>query len=191
MSQVQPNIRAPFYTLAQTHTVCWRCRKLTVVFGVLLHPGHEVFERLTDCKFDDEDLTEEDIISANEKRWRKVESDVVYYNLTYLSPSVEAYLKLQSKNRYRMDRVNGAGVDSLMNHCEHCGVRQSERKLNRSDDSGAIDNYAFAYVTHAGPPNPIKVRTINEPFEAIGSRWIGYYGGNVIFEGEIDKLLYD
>lgn len=189
METIRPNIRATSYSVARTHTSCWKCKKSTAVYGLLLHPGHEVFERLTDCNFDDDELTVEDIAAAQERRWRVVESDVVYYNLTYLSESVAARLRSQSRNRYRMDRVNGADTDSLMNHCEHCGVRQSERRLNRSDDSGAIDNYAFAYMTHSGPPQPIEMATVDEPFEATGSRWIGY-GQSTIFEGEVDKLLY-
>lgn len=181
-----PNIRASSYIVAQTKTPCWKCRDLTNVYSIMLGPGHEVFQALGDFDPNDSRLTAEDIAEARIPRWQVIDCHTVYYDLTYIGLNVFAYLRSVSENRYRIDRVNGAPRDSLMNHCEHCGVRQSERRLHRSSSHGRVDNYAFSFVNHNGSAYPISTTIINERFDAIGESWVRYFG-SCISEGSLEN----
>lgn len=164
------NLRSSKYGIASTKTRCWKCAKQTAVFGLLLPAGHEVFQP---SEFEDEpDIWE----------WVQAESETVYYDLQAVCPAVLKRLSDVSSGRYRMDKYRNASTETLMNHCEYCGVRQSEKGLNFPSDHGAPDSYAFAYIT-VSESKPITVQYVAEPFEALGGGWIIYAG--VVVSGDL------
>lgn len=180
------NIRSCWYQVGSTVTTCWKCKKPTKVFSVMLPADHEVLVSIyvdetddgTDWDFDPS------INGVLTKEWRDDHGAMtVYFNLKAVAFTVLETLAQMSGGHYRMDRYNNHDSDTLINHCEHCGVRQSERALNRSGDSGAIDNYAFAFVTHDGPPAPIAEQMVSSPFTAFGSDYVKYSGNCVIIMG--------
>lgn len=158
------NIRSSGYSIATTKTYCWKCSKQTAVFGLLLPAGHEVFEP---SEFEDE---------PDSWEWVKSDRETVYYDLRAVSASVLKRLSDVSAGRFRMDKYASASTDeTLMNHCEHCGARQSEERLNFPSDHSTPDKYAFAYTT-VSTSTVIDVHYVGEPFAALGGGWVVYAG---------------
>lgn len=181
------NIRSPNYEIASTVTTCWRCKKKTRVFCIMLPHNHEVLEMVYVDEDDDgtDPLFDPSINGASTTEWTGEQGMRVYYNLQSVTPSVLEELARVSRGKYRMDRYNGSDSETLMNHCEHCGVRQNEKALNNPADSASPDYYPFAFITHAGPPAPIHLQIVDKPFAAIGDEWILYSG--IIAVGRISR----
>lgn len=161
-NNAEHNIRSPNYQVLNTVTTCWKCRRPTNVFGIMLPARHEILEAVG---------------------WVGDQGERVYYDIKAVAASVLAELSRISKGRYRMGRYNKSNCDMLINHCEHCDVRQDERTLNRPADSASPDYYAFALITQSAPPAPIHVQTVNKAFAAFGTEWIIYSG--CVAEGRI------
>ncbi len=181
------NVRSPNYQIARTVTTCWRCKKTTTVFCIMLPENHEVLETVYVDESDDgtDPFFDPSINGVATKEWMGGQGRKVYYNLQSIATSVLEELSRVSGGKYCMDRYNGSDGDTLMNHCEHCGVRQSEKSLNKPADSASAEHYAFAFITHVGPPAPIHLQTVNKPFAAFGSEWILY--GGIVAEGRISQ----
>jgi hypothetical protein len=158
------NIRSSGYSIAATKTCCWKCAKSTVVFGLLLPVGHEVFEPVA---FDDE---------PNSWEWVKAEHETVYYDLQDISAPVLKRLSDVSAGRFCMDKYEDASAEqTLMNHCEHCGARQNEERLNFPSDQSSPDKYAFVYSS-VSTSTVIDLQYVSEPFAALGGGWVVYAG---------------
>lgn len=175
------NIRSSNYQVSCTMTTCWKCKKLTKVYGIMLPTHHEALESL--FVDDTEDGTNPNDVLM--KEWVGDQGEKVYYNIKAITNDVDEELLRISNGQYRMDRYNNSDVDTLMNHCEHCGIRQSEKQLNIPAESASSNNYAFAFITLSDSPTPIYMQPINKPFSAIGTKWISY-GHSTIVEGDIE-----
>jgi hypothetical protein len=179
------NVRSPNYQVAETVTTCWKCRKPTKVFCIMLPENHEVFETFYIGEDDDgtDSFYDPSVNGTPTKEWTGEQGRKVYYNIQSVAASVLEDLSIISDGKYRMDRYKCGSNDTLMNHCDLCGAKQNEKMLNKPSDSAALEHYAFSFIAHSVPSGPIHIRTINKSFAAHGNEWILYSG--IIVEGRI------
>lgn len=108
-------IRSSAYFVAVTSDYCWKCAEPTSLFGLFLPPGHETLEI-------DEDADEGDY-------WLRHDGWTSLSYVTDLLPHVAARLKAFAP-RYRLDFSKTTSTSYLMNHCEHCGMKQGDFEMH-------------------------------------------------------------
>lgn len=179
------NVRSANYIVAETLTNCWKCKKPTKVYSIMLPENHQILE--WPDFYEDDDDTDTSVSQATNieptKEWTTAGGRRVYYNLQCVNALVLKELSNITQHKYRMDRYKGRKQETLINHCQHCDAKHSEKELNNPSDSADQDNYPFAFITHSQPPEEIFTRTVHSPFEAHGTKWIMYSG--IIVEGRI------
>jgi hypothetical protein len=138
------NVRSPYYGIATSTKACWRCGKTTQVFGFMLPPGHETLE---ETESDDGTL-----------EWVKGEEETAILYVSYIPDAVKNQMKKISTN-FRLDFSKKTQSSYLMNHCEHCGIKQGDFNLYCEPNGG------FCPMTEEDYER-ITVQMIDEPFEA-------------------------
>jgi len=126
------NIRAPDYFITESSESCWKCGKTTRVYGLLLPAGHETLEPIdeadagfgSDDQFDKADF-QSWLDSAESSRWSQSDDPTIIHYVTHISPSVITHIQRLTRS-YRVDFSKTTQSSYLMNHCEHCGMKQGD-----------------------------------------------------------------
>lgn len=142
-------IRCDKYFVAQTATKCWRCGDATRVMGIVLPSGHETLES------DD-----------NGSAWwiRQFEPCFVFY-ITELAAPVATHVSRISPN-YRVDFSKTTSSSYLMNHCEHCNMKQGDFAMY-CEPGGAF------FPTSQESARDIRLHIVEEPFGCHGEASYG------------------
>lgn len=159
-------IRASSYFIAETAKPCWKCGKLTKVFGFVIPAGHEVLEEveLDDCGSRGLNSAE-----SIELQWVICNEPVIIHFIEYLPQMVIKRVQ-QLTRHYSVDHSKQADGSYWMNHCEHCGMKQGD--FNMYQEPGG----AF-FPTTREEAVEIILHQIDEPFTAgygASSASIGY-----------------
>ena len=100
----KPNIRCNRFCIAEGKRECWKCKKISRVYGFVLPRG---FEELSE---NDGDV------------WKRPETDVILSYIQYLSSNaINAMKKITSS--YFVDFHH---IHYWENHCEHCQALQGD-----------------------------------------------------------------
>ena len=102
-----PNIRAPFWYLAASTRVCWRCGEISRVFAIMLPPGYEALY-VADDPADD--------------CWMGSENSTLLSYVGDVPESVAAQFR-QRAPRYCVDYSQTTHSFYWMNHCEYCKAK--------------------------------------------------------------------
>jgi Domain of unknown function (DUF5710) len=137
-----PNVRAPFWYLARSMRVCWRCKASTQVFAILLPAAYEALfvgdDPADDC-------------------WERAEAPTVLSYVVEVPLSAAAHLRTYARP-YRIDFSNTTRSRYWMNHCEHCD--------SRLGDFETLQEYGTFYEPDGTLPAALQVWRIDEPFTA-------------------------
>lgn len=145
-----PNIRAPGWSLIGSQRECWRCKRVSRVFAIVLPPGHEAL-RVEDDPADD--------------YWERGGDLVLLSYVRAVPDSVAAELSLHAP-RYRIDYGHTTQSFYWMNHCEYCDAKLGDNETLEEPDT--------FYVLGAGV-NERKL--IIESFHPISGPFSGSCGG--------------
>ena len=102
-----PNIRAPFWYVAASTRVCWRCGEISRVFAIMLPPGYEALY-VADDPADD--------------CWMGSENSTLLSYVGDVPESVAAQFR-QRAPRYCVDYSQTTHSFYWMNHCEYCKAK--------------------------------------------------------------------
>jgi len=144
-----PNIRAKGWSVAGSRRECWRCKRVSRVFAVVLPPGYEAL-RVEDDPSDD--------------YWEGGEDLVLLSYVDDVPRSVAAQLHRLAP-RYRIDYSQTTHSFYWMNHCEQC-----EAKLG---DYETLQEPGTFYVLGTGL-NERKV--IIDSFHPVGEAFSAHCG---------------
>ncbi|HEY3987032.1 DUF5710 domain-containing protein [Cedecea sp.] len=139
------NVRSPFWYIAQTQGICWKCKESTLLTSVLLPKGHETLEK-------DDESTE------GATFWLKQEKPAFIF---YIDEIPRDILINFNKVRHYLSRDFSKTTNShyWMNHCEHCNQKQGDFSLHCEPNG-----YFSPLEIHRA--ENINLHSINSPFIA-------------------------
>lgn len=105
------NVRSPFYAIAESAKECWKCGKVTLVYGFMLPAGHETLE--------------ETAADSDTVEWIKKEQPTTIYYVDYIPKSARNHISAITLD-YRIDYSQATHSSYWMNHCQHCGMKQGD-----------------------------------------------------------------
>lgn len=135
------NLRSAFYFIAQSSQQCWRCGKLTTVYGVVLPNVSECVEFYDD-----------------QPEWVSHNVPLVPFHITYLPGQIIRSIQSHAPN-YKKAFSKTFGGNYWANHCNSCGVIQGDFNMY-SEPEGA---FAPFNQTQA---EKIMLHHVNAPFTA-------------------------
>lgn len=139
----RPNIRAGHYLLVQSARECWRCRRPTRIFAIMLPTGHEVLWVGDD---------------PGDEEWQIVQEPTRLSYIDYLPAAIAERLRSLAPD-YRLEFSETVQSFYWMNHCEQCGAKQG--------DYDTIEDYGSPFNPAASQDAAdIVLREIREPFAA-------------------------
>ena len=119
---IEPNIRTKGFYIVESKELCWKCLKITKVFGFLLSKDNEHIEDIYD---------EDNDTSCDE--WVKFGSEVFITYVEFLSKEALTIMEKFSSNYY-YDFSKFIQDKYYINHCEHCGSNQGDHFMFHEHD---------------------------------------------------------
>ncbi len=111
---IEPNIRTKVFYIVESKEQCWKCHKITKVFGFLIPRGTEHIE----------DIYDEDKGNSNSE-WVKFEYDFFITYVKWLNEETLTIMQNFSSNYY-YDFSKSIEDKYYINHCEHYGSNQGD-----------------------------------------------------------------
>lgn len=107
------SIRADSFSIVRGQTQCWKCHQSTEVFGIRIESGT-------------------DLVDGQQEQ---IDGAMLAF-VEHLSGDHEAKIKDATDGRLYRDRSKTVDSSYLMNHCQHCGVKQGDYGLHQ--EPGAV-----------------------------------------------------
>lgn len=148
---IKPNVKAQHYYISQSSTPCWKCKRITRVYGFILSGSCEVREDEGDGEGED----------GGNIVWDEWTGALVLSYVTGLPDPVIQRAKKISPFWY-MDRSKIVPEPYLMNHCEHCKTRLGDFDIIGESDSPLNPIYPESI-------SRMTVIKVDEPFSASAS----------------------
>jgi hypothetical protein len=169
---VEPNIRAKGFYLVESKEQCWKCHKVTKVFGFLIPKGNKHIE----------DIYDEDE-GKNSIEWVTFEYDLFITYVKWLNEEALTIMKKFSSNYY-YDFSKFIKDKYYINHCQYCGNNQGDHFMFEEPDG------AFCPLS-IDAAKQIKLYWFEELLEASAG---GYAGVNFLeeyMEHNIHQTFYN
>ena len=142
-SELDYDLRAPHYYIAEASRPCWKCRETAHVYCFLLPEG---FESREDVDPDQAGFGPDDSYTEAEfeawgagpasKQWMAWDVPVTVQYVMSIPPAVLSRL-LERTRCYRPSHSKQAEQTYWMNHCQRCGIRQGDHDLH-NEPGGAF-----------------------------------------------------
>lgn len=175
--QVQENLRADFFYLAQTYTNCYKCKKSTLINAIILPEGFEEVD-----EYAIEDLQQKEIFIEKNIPFRRQNYLSIISHITYISSeALKEIDNYTSKALFQEQYSMTTGYSYYRSICSYCGAAQCDNYIISEFDSPfyPVNVDKFKKIQFYKILKKIQVRA--------GSNSIGYAPGNMIALRNIQK----
>lgn len=107
------SIKADSFSIVRGHSTCWKCHQSTEVFGIRIDSGTEFVDG----------------------QHEQIDGAMLTF-VEHLSGDHEDNIKDATDGRLYRDHSKTVDSSYLMNHCQHCGVKQGDYGLHQ--EPGAV-----------------------------------------------------